>query len=581
MKLKNKEIRTLGTNRTNCKILIGTTDGDVLICSLNDQRILTIDKTIPTKIDALKCYNSETQTFGSVSGQIFRLDSCSSEETYNYKTTKLTNSYLACLTKYGKNIAVASWDQYIRFFNPAYKEISSIGIASWWMKSIEINIKYYDNEISLVTLLVSDYKGGFNLIFQNKVIFNIKIHAGCIRSFDSQEKISIILKEFYDEKRTRQHVIKAAMLIKIVSVSNEGQILLHTLDSVSAHVNVKLLSYKVLMNNNRICCLCDENALFLFNDKLENKITLRSKNSTIWDGVFFGSQLIIIGGSSGYLEGIDLESNKLISLTDLEEEFEEEITEHKHYVIKGNRIFSKDGEYIGEKEETNKQFIFEPPVLKKFSIELKGNYLPISFMTDEDPQAVASRFLMEHKLSTGFQQEIVNFINEHFKRNTSANFMGVELFTGINIDGIKNKLMGFDVDIVFELLYRCTENNTSKYEIFRDLPDVVVIDYAAVTLRETYDKIEDGEKYPIMDIVRYLALFKGINIDYLYFTGLYNKFLNIKGDKEVSALIRLIVNLYPRKLLNMEVFDSFVKSVHVAGSIYDKYTIIRDKVLNE
>merc|ERR1711974_415115 len=107
-----------------------------------------------------------------------------------------------------------------------------------------------------------------------------------------------------------------------------------------------------------------------------------------------------------------------------------------------------------------------------------------------------------------------------------------------------------------------------------------VIEYAETILKDIFCKMNPGDRFPIMDVVRYLALFDGINIDFLFFTGIYD-FSTIQGSKEQEALIRLIINLYPRKFLNMEMFHKFLKGLNIQSANYDKYMIIRDKNILE
>lgn len=569
MRLHNEEIKTLGIN--NNKIYVAGL-GKIFIISINNDYKINIEKIINTNISSIKSYCPEFNIFGSSNGYIFKVD--------NNFEKKLINDFIACFAKLGKFIVTASWDKTLRIwdqeFNEKYKYEDDILI--WCMKGININLKYYDYETKISCLLVCDYNGKFHVFLNNKLIFSIKIHYSCIRSFDLLTEINYEIKEFYDKNRLEENIIKIIKTIKIVSISNVGQVLIHTLESIYKHIDIKTISFKVLLTENNICCLCDENTIFLFNNKLENKKILYSNNSTIWDGVIYNSNIIIIGGSNGYLEIIDIKNKKLIS--SLKEE--EEIIEYEHYTLKGNKIYSKTGEYIGEKlhKESAKQFIDLPPERKQFSIEVGNQNLPINFMTDENPNVVASRFLINHNLDMGYQSEIVSFINKHFKKHTK-DFLGIELILGINIEALEKKLKDFDSSIIIELLARCNKNELKRIEMYKDLDDDNVIQYSFSILKEIYDKLEPGNKYFIIEIIRYLVLFEGINIDFLYFTDLYNEFLNIKSDKELTSLLRLVINLYPRKFLNMEIFYKFFKSKNILSQTYEKYLFLRDKVLLE
>lgn len=189
---------------------------------------------------------------------------------------------------------------------------------------------------------------------------------------------------------------------------------------------------------------------------------------------------------------------------------------------------------------------------KSFTVELEDKKYTLSFNEDENPSEVASRFIHQNKINPVHHQEIVDYINQNFRRDKVF-----RRYEKIDIDGI-SKVLGDHpvIKIIREI------SAGQKYSILKsDEKNVYEIEQVLHT-------IEKDKFFVCLDICKYLFA-KKIWID---FSFLFN--CKITNKKEAKAFIFLLTNMIENPPFSMVKFNFEIRR------LIDQRLLTLDDTLN-
>lgn len=194
------------------------------------------------------------------------------------------------------------------------------------------------------------------------------------------------------------------------------------------------------------------------------------------------------------------------------------------YKVEDGKVYQDTGsrwELVGDAHEDSKQ--------QSFTVELDDKKYTLSFGENENPNEVASRFIHQNKINPVHHQEIVDYINQNFRRETVF-----KKYEKIDIDGISKALGDHPIVKILRDV-----SSGEKYSILcSDEKNVYDIERILRT-------IETDKLFVCLDICKYL-FFKKIWIDLSFL--FHCKFTN---RKEARALVFLLTNMVENPPFNL------------------------------
>lgn len=480
-----------------------------------------------------------------------------------------------------KSFATASWDSTIKFWSISddkevnlEKELPLKGYI-WQLETIQVEFK--DKTVEIV--VGCDIFGSVLFFYDNSLIKSYNIHSHCIRCFSFEQDLIKLGENFSIET-----LKKSLSNYTLITVSNHGIILKHTEKKIVAMKRIDCMLYKIKKLGNSYVLSGNEHKLLRISKNLENIFSVKTESETNWCLSISKNSIIFVGGDSGKLEIFD-EKGKKISETDKKiEKNEDKKFENENFKIDSGKVYQKvngDWEYIGEhviqEDKMEKQYLRkEIPDSKKFSVDLEGKILNLEFKEDEDIVKVAKNFLILNHLDRNYESEVISFIKRNFPVLNSRILAYKEenLLSNIKIDKIEEYIKTVNnYEYIVELLKRAEGLNSNIFnendcENIQKIDDHRLIVKSIALLKNIFESGVTDLKFVVLDIVRYLVLFVGIDLDPFFFITPYLEEKNIP-KKEKIVLLRLIINLFGLNVCNMDIFKEFSKHLNPESSDYD------------
>lgn len=184
-----------------------------------------------------------------------------------------------------------------------------------------------------------------------------------------------------------------------------------------------------------------------------------------------------------------------------------------------------------------------------FTIEIENQAITVDFNKSENPFDVAERIIKEKKLDTIYKNEIAEFIQKNFKKETKFKYLST-----IPKEKVKELIKNYKCESIKKLL-----------------------DGEKVEIRDVEMEIKPllGEmRFVALDLVRYFYG-NGYKLDINFLFG-----VRVSDRKEAIAYLRLLTNLYGNVGFNLEVFRGEVNRIYdnrmVDQKVKDDYEFNRE-----
>lgn len=510
-------------------------DGKWIGGSINTLKNISDDSEIDTNsfVNSITSYDDGV-AFGLSDGRIGILNSENKEEYVNIHT-----SNICTIDTLNGCILTGSWDHFAVLLIPTQRDRADICLnGNYFTKKI-----FHHPETVWKVLLLSE----------NTFI------TGC-----ADNKIRIY-KDYTVSKEIsyHSHVVRSILVENngnqpsfIYSVDNYG-VLLKTCPNgrIYASRNLDEMCFSMCWYEDMMIVTGECGNIFV----IDKDLTVHSKTklpcSTCWS-VRVVDDSILVAGSDGVLYSLSTD-DLYTSIDYCETETRPDegsgvkdgvfVSGGCKYKVEDGKVYQSVGsnwELVGDAHDNSKQHTF--------TVELEEKKYTLSFGEKENPSEVASRFLNENKINPVHHQEIVDYINQNFRRECVF-----KRYEKIDIDGI-SKVLGDHpiINIIKDI------SNGQAYSILNsDEKNVYEIERALKT-------IEDEKLFVCLDICKYL-FYKKVWIDLSF---IFNcKFTN---RKEAKAFILLLTNMVENSPFNLSKLNLEIRR------LIDQRLLTYDDVMN-
>lgn len=280
----------------------------------------------------------------------------------------------------------------------------------------------------------------------------------------------------------------------------------------------------------------ENGSVFILDKELVILDRINLSCSTCWSATTENEQ-IVVSGSDGcvyILEFNDMPRKEDAPLPICEKKSTKD-AESKTFTSNNVRYKREDGKiFIEENNEWKFLGYDEKTYDNSFTVELGGKNYELSFNDTDDVYDIASKFLLENKLSLKYKNEIVNFVNKNFKKSKIY-----KKFEKIDISGIR-KMIGQNK--ILSILERINNDN----------PFISNLCFVENNIYEIEELLFNTgiPNFVILDICKFLYS-KNIKIDISFlFT------LKVEEKKDAKAFAYLMTNLVSDSPINLTVLHN-------------------------
>ncbi|KAI5190399.1 phospholipase A-2-activating protein [Nematocida minor] len=412
------------------------------------------------------------------------------------------------------------------------------------------------------------------------------IIAGCIDG-----SVAIIKKVDGKYKKTRGLKVQATCIRdvlvedgKYLTVSNTGVVIMaeqtgRTICKINLdNTSFRMSKYSVDGEQGYIVA-ADEGMVYLLNDRLEKVASIAIPSISCWSAIscndkiaaFGGDGRIYVFGSTGSekyqkeMEALQdaLNSEKTKEDSSAKDQGSTNEAENKgKYKVVDDKVYElKDGvwELFGSTVEKKKKD-------HTITITLGERNYSLSFDKTEKYEEVADGFVRENGLSSEYIPEIVEFLNENFKKQKPRDVSKYFLYDTLDLENVSKRISSFqNSEKVIEFLKKVKDGKNIGEEGDSEI-EVILSEW-----------LESGtERVAVLDIYKYL-ISKGADFDLFFLKGLdvfsCNKIAlvytmistNVLAMKpECRSLVENTVGrIIDRQLVNSKVIQNFKHNKHI------------------
>lgn len=363
----------------------------------------------------------------------------------------------------------------------------------------------------------------------------IKVHKTCIRDvlpcrggYVSVSNTGVVIESEYSGRAKKKKDFDSISfrisfweeMQQYVVSSDEGVVRVLEGDAEQAYViNVPTLScWHSVPFRNRLYILGSDGRMYVFSASPPNTEEEKIKQQEA------KNQLVSLQNESGQ-SSAPAEQAPGSAASELE------ASDPSNYKVMDGKVYERKGdswELFGSVQQPKKK-------QHSISIELGGHTLPLSFDDGESHLDVANGFIVKHRLSPEYTQEIVEFLDKNFPNSkTAANISGdCAVYSTISVAGVSKKVeMLRESDLVIQTIEDLERNElqqkTEAFEERRAALEVVLSEWMG----------ESEEKYPVLDCYKYFVA-KGMAFDFIFL-----KYLNAtENRKDAHMFMKLATNL--------------------------------------
>lgn len=404
-------------------------------------------------------------------------------------------------------ILTGSWDQSATILYQINKEYADLSLNQKYYKKAAFAHPAGVWAVKIVnkdTFLTGCADGIVRLFKNGKLFGEMAQHAYAVRSLN-----------FYNEI--------------VFSADNYGKMLKYdTSKGLKKSRNLDEMCFCMCSFNDLIIVGGENGYLFVINQDLEVLAKIKLPCTSCWSVKSDGS-LIYVCGSNGTLYILERGESNLLQEDSKSVEksndvkFEEQAAKSKQkdgiFISEGVRFKIEKGK-IYQEFENQWQVIgdVETTYDNQFTVELEGKNYTLSFNNDDNTHEIATKFLHDNKINEVHHQEIVNYIEKNFKKNTHF-----KRYETIDLAGISKFLGDSPIIKILEDIAK-----GANYSIIKSDPK---------NLYQIEELLNSIPLFIRLDICKYLVFKKiWIDLSFLFRAEITNK-------KEAKAFIFLMTNL--------------------------------------